>query len=237
MDGQELIEKVKEALIRNGYNSFFDNNTSLVEAREKGKCFSFDEHLEGFIFAQLSNQRPWGTIIDNKENIRNIFMNFDKNKILEMEYMYFIDELKKIKCANRSINSQMKSLKENISMFEQIERDYQSIDNFITKDRPIIIAEILSGGIYKMKQMGIALTMEYLKNVGIDASKPDVHICRILGSDRLGYSKSKVASEREAMEIIKKIAIEGNLKEIEVDALLWQFCAINYGNICGAAPL
>jgi hypothetical protein len=34
--------------------------------------------------------------------------------------------------------------------------------------------------------MCVALLCEYLKNVGIDVVKPDVHIKRILGCERLG---------------------------------------------------
>ena len=46
----------------------------------------------------------------------------------------------------------------------------------------------LSEGKYKLKYVGKALAWEYLRNVGVDGAKPDTHLKRILGSNRLGYS-------------------------------------------------
>ena len=39
---------------------------------------------------------------------------------------------------------------------------------------------------YKLHQVGEALAWEYIRNVGIDGAKPDTHIRRFLGSNRMG---------------------------------------------------
>ena len=52
--------------------------------------------------------------------------------------------------------------------------------------------------------MGVALVCEYLKGVGVDIIKPDVHVRRIIG--RLGYSKHNPATVRETMDVCKAIA-------------------------------
>lgn len=53
-----------------------------IELRNKGKKFTFEEHLSGVIFSLLSNQRPWGPIEANRKQIVKIFYNFEKEKIL-----------------------------------------------------------------------------------------------------------------------------------------------------------
>ena len=110
------------------------------------------------------------------------------------------------------------------------------MDNFITSDDPLIIANCLSSGDFKLKQMGLALTIEYLKNVGIDAVKPDIHIRRLFGKDRLSLSDKELATEKEVLSIIKQMSIVTNISIIELDSIIWQFCASNYGEICGAIP-
>lgn len=99
-----------------------------VEARKNGKHFSIKKHIRGMIFSLLSNQRNWGAICENKKIIEQIFFNFDKNKLKNTDYMYFVNALKSRKLANRSINAQMQNLKDNIEIFEQIEKEYGSID-------------------------------------------------------------------------------------------------------------
>ena len=74
----------------------------------------------------------------------------------------------------------------------------------------------------------IVQAMEYLRNVGIDTVKPDVHICRILGKERLALSKWAVAKEQEAADIIKDIADKVGLTASEVDYIFWQFCRPAY---------
>ena len=173
---------------------------------------------------------------DNKNNIRKIFHDFDYKYILNTDPDIFTSRLKQIKCGNRAIKKQMQSLNYNINVLLKIEAKYGTIDNYISSDEPHIIAKQISSGCYKLKQIGFPLAMEYLRNVGIDTIKPDVHICRILGSDRLGFSNCSNAKEKEAVEIIKKLSNNSNLSLSEIDYILWQFCADGYAEICTKNP-
>lgn len=78
--------------------------------------------------------------------------------------------------------------------------------------------------------------MEYLRNVGIDATKPDTHIRRVLGNKRLGYSHSEVAGEIEAIEIIDAMSLETGYLPSRIDAILWLFCSDDNGMICTEKP-
>ena len=81
----------------------------------------------------------------------------------------------------------MESIQYNISILEKIEEEFGSIDNFITSKPVEEVAECFADekSHYKLKQMGMALTMEYLKNVGLSGMKPDTHLLRICGPERL----------------------------------------------------
>lgn len=128
----------------------------------------------------------------------------------------------------------MTGLKYNILILERLEEEYESLDNFVMSDDPIKIAKKISKGEYKLKGVGLALACEYLKGVGIDVIKPDIHICRILG--RFGYSKTEKATEKEAIAIIDDMSREYNMPKMEIDTILWQYCGNGYLEICDSNP-
>jgi endonuclease III len=207
------------------------------EKREIRKSFLFNDHLRGFILALLSKQRPWGPIAQNLNRIEEIFQGYDYSYILKTNGKIFTDKIKSIQCGNRSIKSQMDSLKINIETFLKIQDQYGSLDLFVESDKPEIIAELISdsGSKFKLKELGFTLALEYLKNVGIKAIKPDVHVRRLIGAERLGWVDNE-PSELETVLLLHKVSKEINVNETYIDNLLWLFCATNYGNICGAIP-
>ena len=67
---------------------------------------------------------------------------------------------------------------------------------------PFEIAKLISTpSPYKLRYVGPALALEYLRNVGIRAGKPDVHVLRILGGERLGYIRGR-PTEQEAVQLV-----------------------------------
>lgn len=232
----EIINGILDTMKSTNYNIVELETTTAINKRKSGKEFSFNEHIEGLVWSLLSNQRPWKGISDNKENIKKIFHNFDYKYIMEEDPNVFITKLIEIKCGNRAIKKQMYGLKYNIEVFFKLAKKYGSMDKFVTSSSPYNIAKKISKGKYKLQQIGFPLAMEYLRNVGIDTVKPDVHICRILGKERLALSENYVANEEEATKIINSIAEKTNLTASEVDYILWQFCANGYAEICTKNP-
>ena len=184
----------------------------------------------------LSNQRDWGAIYENKKVIEQIFFNFDKDQLKNIDYTYWVNALKSRKLANRSINAQMQNLKYNIEVFEQIEKEYRSLDYFITALKPTAVAVLFASkeSPYKLKQMKFALVLEYLRNVGIDTAKPDVHIVRIL--KRLGLLNKSNNEEKQIINVLEKISLETGISVSKIDFLLWHYCSENFCNICSANP-
>lgn len=233
----KIIKQIENMLEERNIEFEKMQHLAWIRQRAEGKKFSMSEHIRGLIYSLLSNNRPWEPIERNIELIDEIFFYYDKDKILETSPDYFIERLLSIKCGNRNIKNQMNALHDNIHQFEKIEKEFGTIDYFVTSGTAIEIADLLANNLkYKLRTVGLALAMEYLRNVGIDAIKPDVHICRILGKERLGYSQMEIANEKEAVNIIDKMAKESGYLSSQIDAILWMFCSDGNGMICTKHP-
>lgn len=208
-----------------------------VNARKNDKIFSFEEHLRGFIYAQLSAMVSWKKIKENQSRLDEIFCNFDRMQLKEKSAEDLINEITEIKCHNPyTTKNQMRSLKANIETFEKIEQEYGSLENFITHSAPSNIIKLLadSNSTYKLKYAGIALVCEYIRNVGIDIIKPDVHIKRIASTERLNLITAK--NDYKIIDEFQKLAEEIGISQVKMDYLLWNYCSKGYGEVCTATP-
>ncbi|MCH8821890.1 MAG: hypothetical protein IH984_00125 [Planctomycetes bacterium] len=206
------------------------------EERLRGKKFHIRDHVRGLVLAQLSSQRPWGPIAENMAKIDRLFHKWDPDKLLEISATELVDGVRGIHCGNRLIAKQMNSLVPNIKTLRRIEVEFGSLDSFIESKPPDAIANQLANpGRFKLKQIGFTLAMEYLRNVGIRAGKPDVHVRRVLGGERLAFLEGE-PSEQQAVEMIGRLASEAKCNPTYLDNLLWMFCAQDYGNVCKAQP-
>ena len=208
-----------------------------IDDRKNGKKFNFQEHLKGFVYAQLSALVSWKIIKEHQTELNTLFKDFEKDSLKAIDPETLIEKIRELKCYSPyTTKNQMNSLKANIETFEKIEKDYGSLDSFITHDTPSNIVKLLadSKSIYKLKYTGVALACEYLRNVGIDIIKPDAHIKRISGIERLNLVHSK--SEYKIINEFKRLSDEIGISQVKMDYLLWNFCAKGYGEICTATP-
>lgn len=208
-----------------------------VNARKKGKSFSFEEHLKGFVYAQLSALVSWKKIKDNQTKLDEVFCNFDRLQLKEKSADVLIEEVTALKCHNPyTTKNQMHSLKANIETFEKIEQEYGSLEKFITHSTPSNIIKLLadSNSTYKLKYAGVALVCEYLRNVGMDIIKPDVHIKRIASAERLNLVTAK--NDYKIIDEFQELAQEIGISQVKMDYLLWNYCSKGYGEICIATP-
>lgn len=204
-----------------------------IDDRVKGKTFSNEEHLKGIVFSLLSSQRPWAPILQNKDNLCAIFHDFNLEYVANTDPKQFEDSIRLIKCGNKSIHRQMFALQHVVDQIYEINKQFGSMDLFITSDKPVIIAKkISSNGQYKIPELGFALALEYMRNVGIDVAKPDTQLCRLFGRDRLGLSRIMPAKPEEVIEIIDMIAKNNNLSPAKLGTMFWMICAKDYGHLC-----
>ena len=236
----QTVAQIKASLARRGFDVEDHLNgmshIAAIEARQHGKPFTMQEHLEGLVLAQLSSQRQWKPIEDNIEKLRAVFLDFDPDAFSSADLDEIEGRVRGLRCGNRQIRRQIQTLPENIACFYRIENEWGGVDVFVQSDKPAVIArELGEGRRYKLKQVGFTLALEYLRNVGIDAAKPDMHICRIIGPQRLGWARND-PSPFAAADIIREKAEEIGASAAYLDGLLWLFGAKGYGDICGAMP-
>ena len=217
------------------YESTVEEN---VIARKNGKEYSLSDHLQGLIYSLLSNQRPWNRIVPHLSEIDSIFYNYDVDRVKATDGDFFANEICRIKCGNRNIASQMRNISKNIEIMEKIEQDYGSMDMFVTSAPAYEVVKSLSAynSKYKLYNVGEALAWEYLRNVGIDGVKPDVHLCRFFGGNRMGKGNHSPASMREVYETVLRVSKNTGLSMTLIDSLVWNYCAEGYGEVCTANP-
>jgi hypothetical protein len=239
-DAKHLLATLEETLQRAGIDvSAVIDQLGQVQASEdraKGKHFAFSDHLRGLVLSLLSNQRPWEPIARNRDKIGAIFFQYDADRVQSGDPMHFVRSLQEIRCGNRAMVKQMNGLAENIQILRRLASEHGSLDAFVESGDPDTVASKLSRpGPNKLKQVGFALALEYLRNVGVRAAKPDLHVRRVLSNERLGYFGT-YPSEIEASALMTDIARSNGSNATYLDNLLWMFCAKSYGEICGAVP-
>ena len=206
---------------------------TAVKKRKMGKHFSMNEHIRGMFYALISGGAMWNVIKKNEKYIDETFFFFDQYKLLnqlKINHQYFYDMFKYNKCGIRFLEKSLNALYYNICIFKKVEKKYGSIENYINEKTPYEILENFTHGEYKLQQMRQTLVAEYMRNIGIDFSKPDSHVLRILGQNCLNYAKNNTPIE--AIKLIEKFSYITNYSQTEIDFLLWHFCSESYGEIC-----
>lgn len=238
-DANELVNLLINTLDNNKVN--YDLNDFFcfdsIKKRNEGIKFEFSDHLKGIVYALLGSQRTWEGIKINFTNIDQIFYQFDKQLFDNTSPEEIVFRLKLIRCGNKNIRRQIEGLIDIICILNIIEKRYGSLDNFITHDQPIEISILLTKSReYKLKGLGSSLVFDYLRNVGIDVAKPDTHLMRMFGPDRLRIVSSDNFSQHEVVKLVDELAYANNMSSALLGTTFWLLCAKGYGNICCATP-
>lgn len=236
MTGNDIF-LMRSYLISNSLR-YNDAINAKVAERKSGKVFSLKEHIAAFIYAQLTNQTKWSRIVPHLQEIDELFFYYNPQEIKKHTDSYFTEGIFALKCGNISTKAQMRNLHRNIETMESIVAEFGSMDAFVTSGSAQRIVELLSTGKskYKMAMLGEALAWEYIRNVGIDGCKPDTHLRRFLGSDRMGVDVGPIASIEETIQQVEFLSAETNLPLSSIDNIIWSFCADGYGEVCTATP-
>lgn len=215
-----------------------DTIDKSIAARKNGKVYALPDHIRGLIYSLMTNQTEWSRVVPHLSEIDKIFFDYDVEKLKQANPSALCDELFKIKCGNRQSAAQMKVLHKNIALFEKIVQEFGSMDSFVTSAPPIKIVDMIANpkSKYKIHQLGTALAWEYLRNIGIDGAKPDTHLRRFFGSERLGGSNHNPASESEVIDTVSQLSSETGLSMAAIDNLVWSYCSDGFGEICTAKP-
>ncbi len=244
---EELL--VKDGKVQNKKLWEHTHIKKQIDRRKSSDTFTVTDHIRAVVYSMLTSGAPWNRLeqhIDIETGriliVDEIFYQYDVDKLLSTDPSELVGQITAQTLGTPYIKNQMNALiNTNIEKLLALEKEYGSIDNFyqniINTDSTMktLVKELSAAGKpHKFAQLGEALTAEYLRNVGYDISKPDRHICRILGSDILGCSDKKVVPIYEAFDIVADIANALEKGTAEVDYILWSYCANGYGEICKA---
>ncbi len=217
----DYLNILEKELEKRGYKR--DKENESLTLRKNGHVFSKEEHLKMFIYAQLSNQRAWEPIVPHLREIDKIFFDYEYDKVKAHSGEYYTNQIRAISCGNRSIHAQMDGLNANIHTFERLIEKYGSLDSFVLSEPAYNIVKILAdpSSEYKMIQLGEALAWEYLRNVGIDGAKPDMHLRRFFGCSMLSVSDKEMAPIDVVLEEVDKLSETTGRNKFEIDYILW----------------
>lgn len=160
------------------------------------------------------------------ESLSEDFCGFDIETVASydesmIEHRWAIDNKSKI----RAVISNAKRL-------QGIMCEYGSFVHYIDSFKDDV--EGLAEDLKKFSYVGEINVWDFLKDIGIDAVKPDLHVRRILA--RLGLTSSEEVSEqtlREVREVTRKMAEVTGERSSVIDAVIW-----SYGerDLCGTTP-
>ncbi len=207
--------------------------SKIIEEANEGKTHSLKEHTKCMILAMLTSNRNNSKLEAHLDELDEVFFHYDPIAIRDADPKKLKEAVCSIRCGNRSIEKQMKALNHNISFLQELNNKHGSLDAFYRSVSKYELVKKLSANLI---QMGKPLVSEYLPRVGIDLPKPDVHLRRILGSERLGFSDRPKATINECYEIISEFSKDTSEYEKYIDYLIWTYCAEGEKNICGENP-
>jgi len=233
-----IIREVENTLrsVRPNYEDEITDINRILKTLENKNSLGLNDHVKAMVLSLLSNMRDWKPIEENLSLLETIFCGYDAEKLSEKSGEILVEEVKRKKCGNLKINSQMTHLKENIAILKTLSQKTGGIDSFYAStDKYELVAMLCDmNSEYKLHEMGVALVCEYLKGVGIPLVKPDRHVCRIIG--RLGFSETIPAGEIETLRICDEIANALNMSHAQVDTILWQYGVKEKCGICADEP-
>lgn len=209
-----------------------------LKKRKEGKTYSFEEHIRAMIYAMLSNQTKWFRIEPHLTEIDKLFFDYNPSILKSTPGEYFEKKIYELKCGNVSTKYQMEALPYNISILESIEKEFGSVDTFVLSAPAYVIVRKLSkkDSKYKLKMLGEALTWEYLRNVGIDGAKPDVHLRRFFSGSRMGNGTRTLATPEEVYRTVLDLSKITDLPMAIIDNYIWSYCADGHGKVCASEP-
>ena len=239
IDFKDFLNRIKESMesIDYDYNITINEFNEVVSLRKQGHVFSFKVYLRALLLAQLSNQR-WGdnNIRKHAEEIRLIFKDYDKEYLKSIDENEVFEELKRYNCCNPNTLKIIKGLKYNISVLENIEKDYGTIDNYLNSKSEVHIASCFNEGKYKLKQVGISLSYDYLQRVGFEICNPSYQLKRLFSKNRIGLINREKPRKTDILALINLMSKKTGYSKLYINYLLWQFCVRAGSNICLPVP-
>lgn len=231
-----MYEKLTQLAVGNGFFGWIEERRKITFEAVKGKG---DDYLFEKLILVIFSGGFRARIVDARwTSIKKAFDNFDVQKVAnydEEKITQLLNNQNIIRHAGK-IRATVKNAKKVIT----IQRQYGSFSNYLVSFRnSLILAQHL---VEEFDFLGRETVWDFLKDIGFEAIKPDIHVRRILF--RLGLTSSEKSSPettKEVFEVAKKMAEATGERLGVIDAVLWFYGADRPKEIrkpiCGKEPL
>ena len=212
-----MFKKLESISIGNNFNEDIKQRRKVVFDKDKPDSFFYDKlvgtiHVSGYKVSILRNR--WN-------DIKQAFSNYDINKVSR----YTSKDLEKMLDNPRLIRNRRKlnACIENAKIMREISEQYDSFGKYLNENKNNL-KELKEKLIKRFYFLGNVLVLNYLKEIGIDAIKPDVHVIRVMY--RLGLLNSETMSPEnidKVVEVAKKMSELTAEKLNIIDAIYWMY--------------
>lgn len=78
-----VILSIRKEMIKKGIIN--PNDVSIITQRERGRKFSFEDHLRALIYSLLTNQRKWSDVESKLSEIDKLFFTMMSQRYLHIQ--------------------------------------------------------------------------------------------------------------------------------------------------------
>jgi len=235
-----LLGRLRETLARSiGVDTELSalGQVDACRRRAQGELIPLAHHMRAMILSMLGAHRSWRPIARRLGQLELVFGQYKPAFLELIAPRQLAAEIEQLGCGNPRVHAQMDAIRPNLETMQRIEQEFGCMDAFVERVRPEAVAQLLGrpASRWKLKEVGPAVAMEYLKLVGIRAVKPEAHVQRICGPQRLALLDGHETDEQAAGKL-RRIAKAAGADPVALDNMLWMLGARDYGAICGSHP-
>jgi 3-methyladenine DNA glycosylase Tag len=215
-----MVSKLGQYSIDNNFNA--EMNERRNRAFDKNRS---DFYFYEILFRDIQNAGMKATVVTSKmPHFRKAFADFDIEKVSKYGDKEFAGLLN-----NPDIIRNQRKLRDciiNAGKMKTISKENGSFGEFLSQNQhnPEKLKEIMQ----KFSSVGPALALNFLKDIGMDFIKPDVHVLRIFS--RLGLIDNE-NSFNPALHVAEEFKRATGEKLSVIDAVFWMYGGGGDGHI------
>ena len=212
-----MFKKLESISIDDNFISAIERRRRAVFDKNKPDSFFYERlvitiHVSGFRVSVLR---------DRWDDIKKAFSDYDIYRVSQ----YTDKDLEKMMNNPKLIRNEkkLKACIENAKIMKNISEEYGSFGEFLS-GLGNNLRELREELRTKLKYLGPVLIHEYLKEIGIDSIKPDVHVVKVM--HRLGLVDSEKISSDSIDRVVKmaeKMSRATGEKLNVIDAIFWMY--------------
>lgn len=217
-----LTEKEIKEIFNIAYTTLKEMNVGIDVEIQKRRNRTFNANLPDSHFYKILVRDTLGGgkkakfVEKEMRDIEKAFADFNIEKVSE----YSENDLNDLRFVKRKINDSI----QNARVMKEISKKYGSFGQYLKSQYEENLDEMaLASELEQFGSVRLPIALNFLKDIGIDAIKPDTHIFRVLY--RLGLldsekNKKNIYKVRKLAELMKPTPSE---KLSIIDAVLWKY--------------